>query len=344
MPFSDKSRTRHIVRSRRFGFFGRFHKVFSRGEFTMAHYTANRFFALVLFSLPVFVTGCMPSLVRHACKGNTDKVEALLDAGADVNAVSISQDTALHWACQHGDERMITALLAAGANPDARNSQENTPLLVAAWREKDNVVVTLLDHGVDVNAANEVQNTALHGACQHGNERMITALLAAGANPDARNSEENTPLLIAAIQGKDNAVVTLVDHGADVNAANKFQDTALHWACLCGNGKMVSALLAAGANPNAKTRQGATPLHLAASQRYSHPEQGDHYTEHKRLLLAAGADASVRCKGLLAEERHAGKGKKWTHQDTWRHMPMMMEQGLRGIEQGMKDRAVMGLK
>ena len=58
-------------------------------------------------------------------------IEALLAAGADVNAKNKRGNTALHWAAGNGHVPAIEALLAAGAEPDVKNRNGNTPLDVA---------------------------------------------------------------------------------------------------------------------------------------------------------------------------------------------------------------------
>lgn len=59
-------------------------------------------------------------------------VEALLAAGADVNARQHGGWAALHGAAQHGDRRLVEMLLAAGADPSLQREGGETPSQTAA--------------------------------------------------------------------------------------------------------------------------------------------------------------------------------------------------------------------
>jgi ankyrin repeat protein len=58
--------------------------------------------------------------------------KALLDAGADPNAVGDMGETPLHVACRVGHDEQIELLLAAGARADIRGEFDVTPAEIAA--------------------------------------------------------------------------------------------------------------------------------------------------------------------------------------------------------------------
>jgi ankyrin repeat protein len=60
-----------------------------------------------------------------------DAIRALLDAGADPNAVEHGGFTPLHQAADPGDVRLIELLLARGARTDAKDDRGRTPLDLA---------------------------------------------------------------------------------------------------------------------------------------------------------------------------------------------------------------------
>lgn len=66
-------------------------------------------------------------------------VVALLDAGADVNALGERAITPLHLAASRGDETMCQELLARGADRDARMDDGTTPAAMARTRGHDRV-------------------------------------------------------------------------------------------------------------------------------------------------------------------------------------------------------------
>lgn len=49
--------------------------------------------------------------------GHMNVVQALLAAGANVNAASTDGETALHWASSEGHTDIVLVLLESGANP-----------------------------------------------------------------------------------------------------------------------------------------------------------------------------------------------------------------------------------
>src|SRR4051812_35884626 len=73
--------------------------------------------------------------VALAARDNdSTKVRALLEARphADVNVRTADGTSALHWAVYHNDTDLVERLIAAGANVNARNDYGATPLSEAA--------------------------------------------------------------------------------------------------------------------------------------------------------------------------------------------------------------------
>jgi len=59
--------------------------------------------------------------------GLIDLARCLLSCGADINAVNVEQQTALHWAAHYGHEAFVQFLLQNGARKDLKNSSGKTP-------------------------------------------------------------------------------------------------------------------------------------------------------------------------------------------------------------------------
>jgi hypothetical protein len=79
-----------------------------------------------------------------AVQGHWDVVEALVEGGADVNAVGGDGGTPLHLAAHHDRPDMIRQLLDEGADLTIQNRWGRTPLHVAARRNCDLVATLLL--------------------------------------------------------------------------------------------------------------------------------------------------------------------------------------------------------
>ena len=82
-------------------------------------------------------------------------MKALINAGADVNALDSTKNSPLHWASAE-NPAVVPVLLEAGAKANLLNAAERSPLFIAA--------LATFDRNVD-------------------NNSTVTALLAAGANP-----------------------------------------------------------------------------------------------------------------------------------------------------------------
>ncbi len=74
-----------------------------------------------------------------------DEIQALVDAGADVNFKDERGYTALTWAVVRDDDSALHILLNAGADVNAKNGNGATALLVAAHNNKTWIIETLLN-------------------------------------------------------------------------------------------------------------------------------------------------------------------------------------------------------
>ena len=235
---------------------------------------------------------------------------ALFDAHAgrrpmDPNARDAYGYTALHAAARTNSPELITALLDAGADIDALDNEGNTPLLLAAGptrREGLNVpppsfspaaIDVLAAAGADLEARDKRGFTALHRAAIWGQTNTISALLEAGADPSARDSDGHndgrTALQVALGEwafdaGDRAAIVTLAEAEANLAGGNQ-REFATLVAQAVGN---PAALAEARVNPNARDSRGRTVLHWLSDW--------DDSVAFPALaaLLEAGADIDAR--------------------------------------------------
>ena len=242
------------------------------------------------------VDGSGSSLLMHgAASGTVPIMQALIDAGADVNAANARAATALHWAA--ADAAKVKLLLVNGASVDAKTVEGRTPLFAAATMPNSaSAVRHLLEAGADVNAVTLAGTTPLFPAVNASAE-TTKLLLDRGADPNRATRGGVTPILFT----RDAAVVTLlVAGGADVRARSKVGETALMDVAARGDLAAAKLLLERGADVNAVDHRGYTALVLAAHF------DGD-AAELVRLLLAAGADPRAIAEGetalSLAEKR-----------------------------------------
>ena len=192
-------------------------------------------------------------------------LQAIISHGADVNAVNNNGETALMKACKVGDTETLNVLLNAEADINIKNTMGCTLIHHAVLRGCSRATLqAIINHGADVNATEKNNMTALMIACIQKNEEPINVLLKAGANPNIAHARGQTAIHCAVL-GKcsKEALQAIIDHGADVNAPNNNSVTALMTACQEGNVEAINILLDAGADPNSIEVYGRTCLHVA---------------------------------------------------------------------------------
>ncbi|MEO8256536.1 MAG: ankyrin repeat domain-containing protein [Acidobacteriota bacterium] len=154
-------------------------------------------------------------------------VQALLDAGADVNSRTRDVPPSRRWlyslgdvswvdftgqtpflrAALSGDTAAMRLLLQYGADPNLATAANTTPLMAAAgvnWavaqtytespQARLDAVTLCLELGADVNASNSMGLTALIGAANRGSNDIIQLLVDRGARLDIKDREGRTPL------------------------------------------------------------------------------------------------------------------------------------------------------
>ena len=83
-------------------------------------------------------------------------LQALIDAGADVNARDEDGGTPLHIAAEYSSKKILQVLIDAGADARAENKREDTPLHCAAGHNSNpEVLQALIDAGADVHAKDD---------------------------------------------------------------------------------------------------------------------------------------------------------------------------------------------
>ena len=213
--------------------------------------------AIRLLSCPVGVTQTALFDTEFWRAADAAQVEEKLRCGADANAQEeYAGLTLLHIAAQYAkDPGAIQALLNAGANIDARNAYGESPLHFAALSGSSETTGVLLAAGAGVEPKDNRGRTPLHFATggelnrsgiandpvipivhQYGNLFAIRALVAAGANVDTVDEKWRTPLRYAVeLRVRPEVVQALLDAGADVNAIDVNGGTPLDRARAVNN-------------------------------------------------------------------------------------------------------------
>lgn len=214
-------------------------------------------------------------------------VKLLLANGARVNESGVLGRFALHKAVSvTGNSETVQILLYAGANLECEDKKVATALHGAVREGDIEVVLTLLRAGANTNPPNSCDKTILEIATDCGRTQMVRVLLDASARcfrsalglAATHESETNTQL-----------ARILLDAGASIDELSAHGRTALTEAALNNNVKLAQLLILAEADFDGRAtkewhRKLKTPLQAASFHEAADLAQ---------ILLHAGADVNV---------------------------------------------------
>jgi ankyrin repeat protein len=216
------------------------------------------------------------------CSGNLEKVQLLLNLGAEIGYVDANGYDVLIDAMfseAQGAEKiaLVKFLIAKGAGLQGRSSYGESALSVASrcgWFEMVQVLLeagcdrallgwTDLMHTVAFGTVSEIEAQLQQGAdlttvddwertpwllsLQAGDLEKAQYLLNAGSNPRATGRCGKLPMMYALESGNLPMLSWLIELGLDVNAADQFGETALMLAAELDQVEAASILLNAGA-------------------------------------------------------------------------------------------------
>lgn len=133
------------------------------------------------------------SLVEASEKGDLNKIQQLLDSGADPNVEDYANHTALYYAAEKGHFNIVKLLLEKGAKVDHKSG--DSALLWACHYGHVDIVKLLIENGADVNAKRSMDDsTPLSFAVHRNHKEIVELLLANGADASVANQHGETAL------------------------------------------------------------------------------------------------------------------------------------------------------
>ncbi len=150
-------------------------------------------------------------------------------------------------ATRRGDLKAVEALIAAGASLEAKDGLEDPLLVIATKQGHRQLVEWLLKQGADADTKGCSGRTALHCAAAAGDSALVRVLHAGGASLRVVDGDSATPLHGAAEAGHTAVVAFVLAQGADANARDRQGRTPLHLAALMGHCEVAKALINCGA-------------------------------------------------------------------------------------------------
>ncbi|MFF0270031.1 ankyrin repeat domain-containing protein [Kribbella sp. NPDC004536] len=221
-------------------------------------------------------------LIAAAWRNDIATAKRLIDAGANVNALDDTVQSAFLIAASEGYLDLLDLTLAHGADVRSLDSYHGTALIRAAERGHAAVVGRLLQAGVAVNHVNNLGWTALHEAVILGKGTLeyvdtVRLLIAGGAERNKSAVNDGVTPVQAAKDRDQTAVSAALDAKADAGA--------LLDAVTAGDADKVAASLAAGAKIETRDDHRRTALLLASQE---------DRVDVARLLVQLGADPDAQ--------------------------------------------------
>ncbi len=248
---------------------------------------------------------------------NSNKAEALLNAGVDVRARDDNGQDALMIALNHWRTRKLARKIL-DLHPDLTIADKfgNTALMHALMTGENELAKKLIEAGARVDVVNKSGQTLLHFAARNYDLDLIKQLLALKLNIHAVDESGDNVIhymarfLSDAGQNSkhiEQVMNALEKANVDLNLANAQGDTPLHHAS-ADNPIMVKLLLEKGANTEIKNQKGETPLTLAVraqrarsvTQLLIHKANADRQNDAGETVLhSAVKDANPRLVSIL---------------------------------------------
>ena len=185
--------------------------------------------------------GTLTTQLIMACIHNdVKKAYCFISYGVNVNATDASLNTALHYACANGNQKLVKLLLQHHAKADAVNKEKKSPIQVAMEYGYLAVAFILIEHKCVLPhqvlfATNSGGNTLLHIACKQKRIAVVKQLLKRGAFLNVANEKGKSPTHYVWQNGNVQLRRIVVDHVFQryqvktVEGWQRFDDTGAQW-------------------------------------------------------------------------------------------------------------------
>lgn len=218
-------------------------------------------------------------LFNAVINGNLDMVEALVEAGADINFKGGNGDltglTPLITAAATGKEDIARYLISRGAKLNEVDDAGISAAGAAIATSNVDILKLLGDAGANLRQLQgSYRGPLIRDAARNvdAGAEMVQYLIRKGADVNQEDASGNTPLFHAAIFGNTRVADLLLRAGADIDHLNSEEKiTALYAAIIQEKPETAQFLIQKGANVNLQTSDGFTPAYAAVGVRSKLP-------------------------------------------------------------------------
>jgi ankyrin repeat protein len=169
-----------------------------------------------------------------AAFGNMEAISALLEAGADVNAVCKRGGSVLFWSLRSHSITCCRAIINAGADLHHIDYRGENVLMhyVTVKDCTEDIVELFLSSGMDLEVQNSNGSTALMLASTFGSSKICSMLSDAGASIDSTDHLGRNALWDAIIGNRHTNIQLLIAHGTSLRLLDKYGDSIIVCATL----------------------------------------------------------------------------------------------------------------
>uniref|UniRef100_A0A1A8IRR6 Ankyrin repeat and SOCS box-containing 3 n=3 Tax=Nothobranchius kuhntae TaxID=321403 RepID=A0A1A8IRR6_NOTKU len=164
-------------------------------------------------------SSCWTCLHQAVYKGHSDMVRVLAPF-CNLEALDDHKITALFVAAQYGQSECLEILIKAGANVNTQAADLATPLLIASQEGHQACVDLLLDHGADpnVSCSQEWPQFPIHAAAQFGHISILRRLIDVTDRVCDQSDGMVSPLYTAVHSDQTDSVELLLKEGYSPDA------------------------------------------------------------------------------------------------------------------------------
>ncbi|KAI4230887.1 MAG: hypothetical protein LQ349_005966 [Xanthoria aureola] len=176
-------------------------------------------------------------LAWASARGDHKSVVLLLEHGASLNIANDLNSQPIHLAAQTGNITTVRALVQAGADVNAVVRRTHmTPIHYAAeYQDNSEQILGLVNLGAHIDGRDYMSWTPLHWASWRGHLSSLKALLQCGADVNSSTGDGNASIMLAVANNSHECVQELIGSGADCSIIRHSQWNILHYAAIGGS-------------------------------------------------------------------------------------------------------------
>lgn len=176
-------------------------------------------------------------LAWASARGDHKSVVLLLEHGASLHIANDLNSQPIHLAAQTGNITTVRALVQAGADVNAVVRRTHmTPIHYAAeYQDNSEQILGLVNLGAHIDGRDYMSWTPLHWASWRGHLSSLKALLQCGADVNSSTGDGNASIMLAVANNSHECVQELIGSGADCSIIRHSQWNILHYAAIGGS-------------------------------------------------------------------------------------------------------------